>query len=361
MEIKGSTILLKLWNFPYKPAEDYNLLKHIETGKYTKIIVNAVQEFAVEDWNSMFGITAKRLEKALAEYNIELLIIYGTYGSCNKQVNEDPVVNTTVAYWPMFFLHEAYNVDINYDLEEDIPDAHIEKIGSMLNNRPRYHRCVTIDYLSKHNLLKHMHYSWHDNRDHANGETFKFKSFDNKVKKFKDDFNGDGMGENAPYEVFQSVLQILSESTINGYFYTEKTFNAIIRGRPFLNIGRPGSNKALENFGFKSYLEDFTKTNQFEQNWLKTHSNLTDDLFEEYVDRFIYALSHDIEKYIDTPKVLQQLLQEKIDYNRKRYREIVSSKLYGRPKAIDLFIRDTGFTPEELYLYVPGKIKLSPH
>lgn len=347
MIIKDDVIFCNLWPHIDK-LNNKHLYRELKKGKYRKVFINAVQEVRVDNWLDIFGGTKLQFDRCLEEHNIEMMILYGGY-TFSTSVSKDPTINTSVVSYPLYFAYDTLSKEpINYSLDEDVPNEHIQYLFSMLNNRKRLNRQVAIDRLARQDLLKHSIYSWQPGYEDLN---YKFKFFDGKPNKIDDKFDGVGYGGKVPFSVFESAFQIIGESfgfDFNSLFLTEKTFLGILRNRPFVLIGSPGLNDSITAFGFESYIDDIPKLRDYENRW--KYKEIIPWSYEDwnnkhidYITGFTDIVADFLSQYKDNPQDLFNLFKEKVTYNRKRYKEIVDNNLFSVPAAVKTFLEDTPF------------------
>ena len=351
MRIREDVIFCNLWPHIDK-LDNIELFSELSTGKYRKVFINAVQEVRVETWLETFGGTKSQFDRCLGEHNIEMMILYGGY-SHSTSVRKDPTVNTSIINHPLYFAYDLAQQDsVNYNLDETVPNSDIAYLFSMLNNRKRHNRKVAIDRLAHLDLLKYSIYSWQGDHE-PELPTYSFEYFDGKPNIIDKNFNGMGYGLGVPYTVFQSAFQIIGESfgyNFDSLFLTEKTFLGIIRNRPFVLIGTPGLNDCLNVFGFKSYIDEIPYLRKYEDEYkekdMSGDYNLWHQKHTDYIARFTDIVGEFLYKYKDNPQELFNLFEEKVTFNRARYKEIIDNNLFSLPIPVINFLEDTPFDTE---------------
>ena len=168
-------------------------------------------------------------------------IMFGTYNLDHVPVEKYPNINFST--FPMYFLYFAF-----YEGRIDIPKTReINTLFTCMNHQPHNHRFAMMYYLDKEKLLKNNHYSWHFNVK-GPGRFWPYKPKINYV-------DGRFIGQQGQYpkEMYESAINLVTESTSDIAFITEKTFSSIIRKQPFIVYGCQGINSKLVDFGFKLY------------------------------------------------------------------------------------------------------------
>lgn len=222
---------------------------------------------------------------------------------------ELPNDRISVVNWNTMLMYESYNYYINEHLKVD--NFVIDKAYTCLNNRVTYYRCMMIDALAKHDLIKDGYVSWHKAMD-DNIYNDIFKYFDNK-KMSLDDSHTDLKLHQTVHEdkYFKGFFNIIAEGEVLLKDLSEKTFYAILHRKPFLILGAPGIHSVLTKLGFK----------------------LFDSVFDYSFDQ-CEDINNRIEGIIANIKHINgqdyNLLKSKVDavldYNYNRYIEILKDK-----------------------------------
>ena len=342
----NNVLIIQQWDSDERFAISKQFLTQINTGKYKAVFVITPQEYEMS-WKNVTGSTVAEIEEGLAKTNTQMYIVYGSYGAMNIRRRSEPVINTTIIYMPMFWAYDVSSFDTGneWTLFTDLPKPKINKLATSLSNKPHFHRCITMDYLEKQQLLDHMHYSWIETND-----VYEFRYWDQKLTYLSDDYKTHlNSGSKPPIEVFESAFEIVMESCTHGVFFTEKTFNAIARGRPFLIIGIPGMNRLLEKFGFKTFYRELG-LEELEQEFEHMHEPIqyTFD-HDEYINRLINTLAENIMPYRYNPEVLYNKLKPATIHNRLRLKEIGSNRLFF-PQLLKELQSKYNLTDEDLNL-----------
>lgn len=129
-----------------------------------------------------------------------------------------------------------------------------------LNCKPYDYRCKLMDEVQSTDLLEDAVWTWL-----MLTKNYDFKNWKPEIKYIDKDKLLEYSDEN--YEGYQPVrqdglelqtncfIQLISESTPNYFFLTEKTVKPLLHGQLFLVAGSVGFHKKLENLGFKLYDE----------------------------------------------------------------------------------------------------------
>ena len=203
----------------------------------------------------------KELYEIIEKYEIKFYLIVGC--EKNEMFNNfyvDKSPNFNIIYWntSLIFL-PYYQLQVfikNYKLETNIENLTINKKFENLyinyNNKPRYHRCLLMDQLVKNDLFNLGLNSWNQ----LSG-FYEFKYWvEQKIS--IDDFeyyiNDEYRQSLLKMNCFVSVVTETSDEIL---FVTEKTYRQILIEQPFLCLGAPNQNNILRNYGFELYDEIF--------------------------------------------------------------------------------------------------------
>lgn len=220
-----------------------------------------------------------KINRILENKNIYLKIVYCS-DSSDIYENKINAFNgrIEIIYWPTAILLPTYNMifnqyfqnkydDIEYldgiDLLSNFNNKDITTLYSHYNNRPRYHRCMMFDLLSKNNLIELGNNSWNNlNNNQPQNEIvdiypiYEFKYWKEIILTI-DSFNEDGIMMTDTLLNPPSLFNLIGESSSTIPYITEKTFRSLLIGHPFLIYGSKNHNKELLKYGFELYDEIF--------------------------------------------------------------------------------------------------------
>jgi len=194
--------------------------------------------FCQEEWEINYKFRYSKFKKLKS-----CDLVFGTY---DKEFHHR---TTTVSKYPNVRLHVWHNHWLFFSFghsekssykESKVPDA----LFTCMNHAPHFHRIMMVDMLEKHGLLDSNYYSWHSTDFES---PYNPKYWTPSVKKL----DGDYKLFEFPEEMFRSVIDLVTESQDQVPFITEKTYNAILRKKPFVVLGCPGMHAELERQGFK--------------------------------------------------------------------------------------------------------------
>lgn len=219
------------------------------------------------------------LEKVLVENNINFYLILGAdKPEIFKYLYDLPtkVKNFEILFYPTYLIFHTYvgvrNMLLLHTKFKDVRGLEIEKKFNYLyinyNNKPRLHRCMLVDELFRTKLNEFGRISWNqlttvrpDNvSDLLGNYTYEFKfwkeeyinidSYRDSEKIHTDEFSPLLTRPNA-------LIELVSETSKEVAFITEKTFRPILLEQPFICLGAPNQNLGLLKYGFELYDEIF--------------------------------------------------------------------------------------------------------
>lgn len=228
-----------------------NLISDIKLYKPKNVVICAAEEFHIDIFELEKNI--EELEYLLEKYDTQMYIIINGLNSEEKYIF--PKKNTTIIFWPMFYALLSINTFYDTLLESEhlwSENNKIDKSYISLNSRPKTHRAMLIDKLSKNNLLDIGYVSWLES-NYSCDYDFKYWK---KKKLILTDKNIEPW-KSFPLEYRKAFVNIISESDVDIQFITEKTFHAILIEQPFIVLGSVNYHKLLVEYGFELYDEIF--------------------------------------------------------------------------------------------------------
>lgn len=246
------------------------------------------------------------------------------FGGCDSEFYDWYRVYGEVILFSTFWLYEyARLVDISEIIHKSFE---FDKFGICLNNAPKRHRQLLMKELDDLNILSNSYWTWITpiNRSDENSnwclhdtvwknETIK-KTIDSQ--NYITSQNCTQYEYNIPIEYKKGFLDIVNETGLETPFLTEKTYRALLFGKPFIVNGAKGTHKAIESLGFKLYDELFDYS----------FDSIQDD------ETRIKEISKQIEniQYRDLDE-MWELVYNKVKFNQQRCFEIIENEI-GVPK-----------------------------
>lgn len=244
----------------------------------------------------------------------------------NEKINVPKYKGFNIHAWPTYWLYKTYghlknstclNERINRKKEAQGLKYHF----IMMNNRCHRFRCELIDKVAEHDLLKYSAYTW-NNTDTFLLNGYEFKYFDGKTKTFDDGFKTTGGQYYVPTEYYESFAQLISESTTDKLFFSEKISIALITGKPFIAAAGYKIHAYLrDTLGFKLYDDIFDYSFDDEPDKDKRWSMIADN--------FKKLCQYSMEDL----KSLELSVKDKVMFNQLRVKEIIQDVSF-MPKPI---------------------------
>lgn len=291
-----------LWhNFSYE-----DLIQSIKNANAELVTIYGENEW--DPWVTQEFIDAVNTQ------NIKVTWITGSPESkyLTDRVNNFGIKKFELKHYPTFW----FNHTLSILKQEDLLNLQNQKTFLYpfvcFNNRGHLHRCHTIDYISKYKLFDKGIVTWHNFLKENND--FKFKHFDNTVKKIDDDFDVKLDSFLLPHQYHESLFDFVTECSHETIMISEKTATPIILKKPFVTLSAPHFNKYLQKLGFVLYdeiidysfdnIEDLdTRTHEFVKNMEKI-SKITN--FDE----------------------IYNLLKPKIEFNYQNFLKIINDRSF---------------------------------
>lgn len=235
--------------------------------------------------------------------------------------------NIKLLFFPTHLLHYTYNSFIINNQKVKTIKTGFEKIFLNFNGKPHFHRCLTVDKLFEHDLVKYGKVSWNNLRStmpelsYAE-HNYQFKFWEEKIMKVDNYSNFEVTSDILETNTFMSIV---SESSQDLFFVTEKTFRSLLIGQIFYCIGGKGQNIKLKELGFSLYDEIF---------------DYSFDL-EDSIEQRVNGVVMNIKKLIDVDLYsLYNKVSNKIEYNQKLCFEYLKNDPFIPEKIVTLFKKD---------------------
>ena len=223
------------------------LLDTIHNNSNSTIRVLGAEEFALMGWdNPQNKKILKRIKKAIRKSTNTVEFVCGGFPT---KKSFHPTGNVT--YWKTFW--PAYTYDNLHKQGHTANNNRFTKAFVNFNNRPWDFRCKMMDELSKRNLISKGAISWNQTNNDYRFEHWKEERLiiDKEYATSNQEF------DSFPLSFFESFMSIVSESTMDTIYPTEKTYTAIYFKKPFLVWSVPNFHKSLQEIGFELYDEIF--------------------------------------------------------------------------------------------------------
>jgi hypothetical protein len=319
--VDDKNIFLYPWSYHAEPLQKTILKLVNDDVKDITITLLSAEEFEFCP-NEVDYIFNNKIKKKLVKKNIKMIFLFGSadldyYKNSDYHKYFQPAKNMFVELWPTFWIHRTLASamqSIHYFLQsytKDFEKNTIKYPCVTLNHIAKYHRCLLIDLLAKHELLDTGAVSWHNMYTDI---SYEWRWSDAKsAERYLSDKetyleNNYSVQFTPPDEFFQSFMSIVSETSDQVIFITEKTATAILYKQPFLVQGAPGFHRYLESLGFELYDEIFDYSFDHEED-LETRTEMIVTQVKQLCDKNL------LEMY--------KRIKPKLDHNFKKFVEIV--------------------------------------
>jgi hypothetical protein len=226
------------------PAVFDEFIHKLKTEEYDACIFCASSE-----WEYWYNVQFKNLWNTIVETiykrNKKIEVITGAAKVLHGEPKLDRV---TVHAWDTYHITTTY-FNLNEHVREIKPYTYKY---IYMNNNDHIWRCKLMDLVAKNNLINHGAVSWH--KLHCN---YPWQYFKPKILKLTDSFSDSFNSYTLPEEYDSSFMQLVSESTTNALFITEKTAKPLFTCKPFLVASVQGYHAHLKKLGFEPYTEIF--------------------------------------------------------------------------------------------------------
>lgn len=309
-----------------------NLKSKISNGIVPdRVIIVDSYEFRYIDYvaGEIDGITV--IASILEQFNIPLVLITGTPATNPVLLDLSlPIFkNLHIVHWDNFWLTNTFSEHIFFK-DQNLKISGIDIINNIipnkcqyqykyinLNYKPHNHRCLLIDLLAKYNLISSGAISWNDTLyNHEKSEGFSrgynYKYWKPRIMRLDVNPSEVFRQEILPKEYSQAWMQIVSETTEEMFFLTEKTSIPLFCKKPFLVAASKGFHNQLKKMGFVLYDEIFDYS----------FDNISD------TEHRYTLLVQNLQKICSLSNTeltnINQLISSKLEYNRNRAIELAT-------------------------------------
>ena len=282
-----NTVVLDVWD-PESGATWDNTVRTILSSQDTKLILWAPQEWAL-GWNLENIMPArdrfillKQLRTHMINHNVEIVYVYGSvsgtrYPYINNTgvdspllANEETWLPGTIHRWPTYWLQSGIsNYIYNSDRTWPYRYSEFNQLFVCMQSRPHVHRLYLQDQLYQSGLLYKNHCSWNVlASDYYNnpGAIYNFEHWDEHQmiidSQLHSHSHGTGLctsvlSRSDPVNYTGCFMDLISESSTESCFITEKSVKPLLSHKPFLIVGAVGIHAAMADLGFELYDEIF--------------------------------------------------------------------------------------------------------
>lgn len=322
-----------------------NILSDVNVND-SKIFLLASEEYEIS--SDFKKILTDEFKKKLLKKRIELHFLFGSssidYYTKDNSCYHDPTNNLFVHLWPTFWLYQTLNLSFKQNLDYfflteqiEIKKTEIKYPFITMNNVGKYSRCLLMDLLTKNNLINLGAVSWHNfvidtsYKWQWTTSILSMRSLSDQDRYYKNKHLNQFI---PPKEFSQSFMSIVSETTQQTVFITEKTAIPLLFKQPFLVQGAVGFHNYLKNLGFKLYDEVFDYSFDLIED-LETRTQMILDNIKNNLDKDLFEL--------------YQKIKPKLDYNQSRLIEIFNNKEHCPSIVNDISIINERYTFDSIY------------
>ena len=216
----------------FTQSDVHKVLDTIRIERPNSVVILGFMEWQIPEID-------KHFIDVINELNVELTIVHG----CFRSLYHDEYYNSIgfpiekVVFWGTHFfnhmlMHMKHTEDSNpYNYQH----KEFKHKFISLNNRSHIHRCAFIEEIAKQNLLDKGIVTWiahlNENSDYP------YQYFDGNKRLLNDDFINHLNSHQLPVEYHESLFEIVTESTPDIKFLTEKTVRNLLLKKPFVILG----------------------------------------------------------------------------------------------------------------------------
>jgi hypothetical protein len=168
-----------------------------------------------------------------------------------------------IVTWPTFFFNKTLTQNL-LKIPKIYNNRIFNKTFISLNHKPRHHRCLLIDIIIKEKLENLGYISFRNLPADYTWKWWKTPSVLLLSDKWSN--NTHDIQWSMPDEGKFSFISLVSETTVQSNFITEKTVVPILYGNLFLILAGKGFHQYLESLGFELYYELFDYSFDNEEN-----------------------------------------------------------------------------------------------
>lgn len=250
--------------------------------------------------------------------NIPFYIINGSVKEIDLYNKNDQRYNVIqpIIRLPYYFLQSWYrtyknNINFKSVVDNDISfefNSDFKHLFISLNSKPHPHRCRQIDILVQHDLLKYGAVSWNswegaEGRNINQNVGYEWRFWKPELLILDDPVKvNHGWSSQIPKEFNNSFIQLISESSTNALFFTEKIVPSLIFTKIFLVSGPKDYHNTLKEWGFELYdeifdysfdseIDDETRFQKLTKNLINL-KHLTQNEMQSIYERLIPKLIH---------------------------------------------------------------------
>jgi len=282
--------------------KNYYIWDPTPTDKVAKHLLKwrpeTVNFFCAEEYEKGFEWRSEKGFETIEEVSRHKTVnmIFGSFNCKFYKNNNNIPENANLFFWPTYWCTRSFIELQNNNCFGFFANDNPAVLFQSLNTQPHYHRCLMMDILASQDLVNKGAISWHIFPDDYNWQHWIPKKLilDKAYHKQLDAY------KSMPETFRTSFMSLVTESTFEVPFITEKTWTNIFLGRPFLMYGHQYLHKHLKSLGFLEYDEIFDYSFEKQRNLEKRGILLVENIKRLQKENL---------------KSLKEKIQEKLDYN----------------------------------------------
>lgn len=267
---------LSLWdNFSFDPKKFKTLVNSFEKN-------STVNFFAAEEYEIKLN-NGQRGWEIINEVQNNILwnFVFGSSDTKYYLGRYQKETRQSTSLWPTFFINRSY-----YYLKDETikPKKDIRYFFISMMNLPREHRCFLMDNIVRYKFKK-LALTWHHVDFDYNWKYWKPKKlqlsdvlFSEVHSENQTHNNFVPLIHNLPTEFNQSLFSLVSESSIDRIFITEKTAIPLLMAQPFIVQGALGFYSYLKDLGFELYTELFDYSFDSNPNYIERTESILENI-----------------------------------------------------------------------------------
>ena len=323
--------------YTWSDASDPNyFLQTLESNVNTAVIILGPEEswIKVPPYHKDITDFWNKIDSILVNNNNTLDILIGTNDYKSKLISS----KVNVHCWPTGWLSSSYQRFHEYNTQfvQELVDIKYPFVSMI--NVPRRHRCCLMDELSRLNLISMGSISWNMLVSEIYGYVYPWKFWEETILHVDDFYNKNKKDQYTVPEAYKkSFIDLVSETSVDQIFLTEKTARPLFHKKPFIVQGAANFHKYLTTLGFILYDE------------------IIDYSFDQEVDSEIRSrmIVQEIEKIAKNGNYndLRKKIHEKIEFNYSKFCSIALDKTLLPKILLDNLVAGDRYTHRITEMY----------
>ena len=322
------------------------LLQNIEENNHDTYIINNLREHDCFGSEGKDFTPFKNIQTKLEEYNSNLIILQSGYIDTLQLERMFPRIKF-IKYSFTYIRYILNELGVDFINNIKIPNE-FWRFGLYLNHKPHPWRCELVDSVALlwSDFFSMSTFTWHYIYEEHWGQPYEWKFWKEEVKNIN---QHEPLIGNKCYELDLSekhAVQLISESSIDYFFLSDKTVKPLLFKQLFLVHGCIGFHTYLKNhFGFKLYDELFDYSFDMNPN-------------TEYRARQVVKQLKNLHEKYPAEKDWKKMyvsVKDKLNYNQQRCYELLNDKKLNK-EWFDFLSEYKNHLPKEVLDFYNGNI-----